>query len=43
MKDKELFTPLEQQLMNITDFLYDFKKIESKGLTIKDDEEVTDE
>ena len=43
MKDKELFTPLEQQLMKITDFLYDFKKIESKGLSIKDDEEVSDE
>ena len=44
MKDNELFTPLEQQMMKITDFLYDFKKIESKGLTIKDDEEeVNDE
>ena len=43
MKDNELFTPLEQQLMKITDFLYEFNKIESKGLTIKEDEEVTDE
>ena len=39
MKDKELFTPLEQQMMKITDFLYDFKKIESKGLTIKEEQE----
>ena len=43
MKDNELFTPLEKQLMNITDFLYEFNKIESKGLTIKDDEEVSDD
>ena len=39
MKDNELFTPLEQQLMKITDFLYEFNKIESKGLTIKEEQE----
>lgn len=39
MKDKELFTLMEQQLMKITDFLYEFNKIESKGLTIKEEQE----
>jgi len=37
------FTPTERQTMLIADFLYGDTAIESKGLTIKEDEKVSDE